>query len=477
MADALCGPSNALQSFQKHSSVDRTLQQDRLTSRHSPAQNFRSSPGPNAGILDPEFEAFQAGHAGPPQPEFSHFQPHFSQPPSAQFVQAPQAPHWASDFQRLNITPTHAPPSQRPQQSQAANAAWHQDFMRQQSPAVQAPAIQQNTFGGMPSYAMGGFTGSSFQQYNPNMAMMNNPMSDVAQGKQQAQEAVPEFDEAAFERAFQQAERHALDEATAQVHDAAVQLSRPAETDPVLLRIQEKRLPVYTAIKLRSEIDRGRSAEALPWLQDLESLEKTGKLTENVSEAKWCVDALQKIVNREIPQEIQGRAETLIKAINERMMSTYPLATSTIPVTQENIWNDLEAAGYTTRTPIPEEVQQEPEQKQEEPKANDDDEMAETAGRLLERVADNTSEKFQNSQFLDLMRRLRDREVRVDGDKVVERFTGDSITLTPLTIATDDRIPVHEQDLDLGRSGVPGLDPAPIGFDPKAIREDEYLHF
>lgn len=33
MADALCGPSNALQNFQKHTTVDRTLQQDRFTSR------------------------------------------------------------------------------------------------------------------------------------------------------------------------------------------------------------------------------------------------------------------------------------------------------------------------------------------------------------------------------------------------------------------------------------------------------------
>lgn len=38
MADALCGPSNALQNLQKHTSVDRTLQQDRLTSRQSPSQ-------------------------------------------------------------------------------------------------------------------------------------------------------------------------------------------------------------------------------------------------------------------------------------------------------------------------------------------------------------------------------------------------------------------------------------------------------
>lgn len=37
MGDALCGPSNPLQNFQKHASVDRTLQQDRLTSRQSPS--------------------------------------------------------------------------------------------------------------------------------------------------------------------------------------------------------------------------------------------------------------------------------------------------------------------------------------------------------------------------------------------------------------------------------------------------------
>lgn len=30
MADALCGPSNPLQNLQKHTQVDRTLQQDRL---------------------------------------------------------------------------------------------------------------------------------------------------------------------------------------------------------------------------------------------------------------------------------------------------------------------------------------------------------------------------------------------------------------------------------------------------------------
>lgn len=171
---------------------------------------------------------------------------------------------------------------------------------------------------------------------------------------------------------------------------------------------------------MRSELDLGKSAEALPFVASLEELEKSGQLTEDASEAKWVVDALQKIPGHNAPVEVQSRAETLIKAINERLMSTYPILASRVPVNQDNIWEELEAAGYT-RTPVPERVEQQPEQKKEQqPVQHDDDEMAETAGRLLERVADNTSEKFQNSQFLELMRRLRDREVRVEGDKMVE---------------------------------------------------------
>jgi hypothetical protein len=38
------------------------------------------------------------------------------------------------------------------------------------------------------------------------------PMSQTAQGKQRAQEGVPQFDEAAFERAFEMAQQDAMQE-------------------------------------------------------------------------------------------------------------------------------------------------------------------------------------------------------------------------------------------------------------------------
>jgi hypothetical protein len=48
------------------------------------------------------------------------------------------------------------------------------------------------------------------------------------------------------------------------------------------------------------------------------------------------------------------------------------------------------------------------------------DELARTAGQLLENVSGDQSQKFQESNFLSLMRQLRDKEVRVEGDKLVD---------------------------------------------------------
>lgn len=49
----------------------------------------------------------------------------------------------------------------------------------------------------------------------------------------------------------------------------------------------------------------------------------------------------------------------------------------------------------------------------------DPDAMARTAAHLLNTVRDNTSEKFNNSEFFQLMRQFRDRELTVAGDKIV----------------------------------------------------------
>ena len=63
------------------------------------------------------------------------------------------------------------------------------------------------------------------------------------------------------------------------------------------------------------------------------------------------------------------------------------------------------------------------ERKGETSNEQDADELARTAGQLLENVKHDQSTKFQQSNFLSLMRQLRDKEVKVEGDNIVDVST------------------------------------------------------
>jgi hypothetical protein len=168
------------------------------------------------------------------------------------------------------------------------------------------------------------------------------------------------------------------------------------------------------------------------------SLEHAGALVTDAPEARWIVDSLRRIAETDVDRAVQTRADTLIAALNQRLMSQYPLNT-VLPRTDDPLWRELDAAGYThmpAAAPLQrhqEQQHQEEQQQQQQHRDPDADEMAATAGRLLERVADNTSAKFQNSQFLALMRRLRDREVEVKGDGLVDVDTTTPTTTTGAT--------------------------------------------
>ncbi|KAJ5323028.1 hypothetical protein N7541_006180 [Penicillium brevicompactum] len=302
MGDALCGPSNALQNFQKHTSVDRTLQQDRLTSRQSPGQGFRSQ-NPQEGILDPEFAAFEANLAGPALPDLQH-PAHFAQSHHAA-AHHPAAHHmgnasWASDFQNLQISgPSHPAQLQRPNIAPAtANGGWHAEFMKQQQrPMQQAHQTPQMHGAYQPSFAPSYPMYGSMNQMQPSQAM------------QSQQKPVEQFDESAFEAAFDQARA-----------DMELQGADQKETQ-----------------------------------QNLEDTHEYEPVTEDV-----------------------------------------------------RLGSDL----------IPQSEKQDP-----QTRGRDADELARTAGQLLDSVRNEQSEKFAQSNFLALMRRIRDREVEVEGDEFREVST------------------------------------------------------
>ncbi|KAF2862650.1 hypothetical protein K470DRAFT_268620 [Piedraia hortae CBS 480.64] len=176
MGDALCGPSNALQQFKQHSTVDRSLQQDRLVARNVVNQGFRSQVR-HDGRLDQEFEAFQAGVELPAQSGQLL-------PVSQQFQ--PQSTSWAHDFEHMHISPAA--------QNQSMATGWANDFGRQMAqpqPQQMQPQPQQRQT--LPFHLQ--------SQYRP-------------MGMQHVQHHIPpptaapaeRFDEAAFEKAFAVAE-------------------------------------------------------------------------------------------------------------------------------------------------------------------------------------------------------------------------------------------------------------------------------
>ncbi|KAL8818910.1 MAG: hypothetical protein Q9223_002550 [Gallowayella weberi] len=308
MADALCGPSNSLQNFQKHTSVDRTLQQDRLRSRQSPLQGFRT-PKPDAGILEAEFEAFKAGEPVLPLPYQQQLWQNQNSPPSQIHHPHSHAIDWASDFQNLHMHDARAGPlpssqlrTEAPLQ-RGSSSQWQQEFLQQNQ--TSSSKYEGSSLG--PNYApfvssVG--NGDLFQSQYSISPLVQQPEAQV----------MDSFDEEAFERAFDAAKLELQGQESSFPQENTVIEPQPAET----FQSQEDK------IDYRIGSDR---------------------ILDNNSQRKD-------------------------EKSNER----------------------------------------------------DADELARTAGQLLDNVKHDQSTKFRQSSFLSLMRQLRDKEVKVEGDNLVEMW-------------------------------------------------------
>ena len=132
-------------------------------------------------------------------------------------------------------------------------------------------------------------------------------------------------------------------------------------------------------------------------------------------------------------QDMLEAEEQEARAVRELQEETNHLAaqeSTTGNLTEETIfglppWPDFIVADHERnilehtldREPTHDVTQEEKEQPQ---KGQDDDELSRVAGQLLDSVSHENSQKFQDSVFLQLMRKLRDKEVRVDGEHFVE---------------------------------------------------------
>ncbi|KAL8973770.1 MAG: hypothetical protein Q9197_001984 [Variospora fuerteventurae] len=302
MTDALCGPSNPLQSFQKHASVDRTLQRDRILSRQSPSQEFRT-PKPNSGLLEAEYEAFLAGEPILEPMELQHtWQNHHSPALSSENLHQ-QTPDWALDFQNLHVDEPRTTPisstqfrQQAPMQ-RSSPGSWQHEFMQKHQP--HGHQHQQSRLG----YANTGHLMNAGHSGTHNY-LYSTP-TVVQHSESQMKES---FDEEAFEKAF--------DQANLEVHGVSDTSTTFNPSTP--------------------------------------------------SEAK------------SVPEDRIGYRIGSDKILDENL-----------------------------------------ERREERSDAKEADELAKTAGLLLENVKHDQSTKFQESSFLSLMRQLRDKEAKVDGDNII----------------------------------------------------------
>lgn len=76
---------------------------------------------------------------------------------------------------------------------------------------------------------------------------------------------------------------------------------------------------------------------------------------------------------------------------------------------------------------VVEDAAEKPEPAETTGRVREDEELARAAISILSSVSGNGSEKFKNSNFFELMRRIGNREVVVDGSNLVNAVTGEAL--------------------------------------------------
>ena len=119
-------------------------------------------------------------------------------------------------------------------------------------------------------------------------------------------------------------------------------------------------------------------------------------------EAESQQETSQQDSSQEQRENVELGQDIMINESAERLLAT----------TEEGLLDQERIGADTIQDP----ATQDPKVAQEE---NGPDALARTAGQLLDTVRNDQSTKFQNSQFLELMRQFRDREATVQGNMIV----------------------------------------------------------
>ncbi len=126
-------------------------------------------------------------------------------------------------------------------------------------------------------------------------------------------------------------------------------------------------------------------------------------------EAERQEESTQQDSSQEQHESVELGQDIMINESAERLLAS----------TEEGLLDQERIGADTIQDP----ATQDPKVAQEE---NSPDALARTAGELLDSVRNDRSAKFQNSQFLELMRQFRDKEAMVQGNRIVGAGTNNA---------------------------------------------------
>lgn len=266
----------------------------------------------------------------------------------------------------------HEAPLQR-----SSPGPWQTEFMRQER-TVTPPQHVQSQFS--PGFDQSSYMGmNAISNFGP---MQAGPLFQMNTQSQQTPAMQNEqFDEAAFAAAFD---------------NAAAMFEQPAQSSSG--KGKEKAQPQVdkqqgTTEKARSMVDFDLSNACVepPEAFDYDTYQ-------DASEIPGTFPPLREATTRAM---WSGGLQSQLESMDRFMQHEEPL-----PKLREQFASD--------------EVLQEENVNEQQMPEMEADALSRTAGQLLDNLKHEHSEKFANSNFMTLMRQLRDREVRVDGERFVE---------------------------------------------------------
>ena len=290
-------------------------------------------------------------------------------------------PNWAADFQQLRLNDkTSFQSSLRV----GSAAGWQNEFLQQRAqndflhkaaaaPQAQTPFGQSSWRPQMPTFsplATSGMYGLQQQSQRPQLATQE-----------------PAFDDAAFARAFEDLDN--------QIHESQDK-GKAVDREPVV-----KFDLSHASMEMGDVTGEYDYDGTTPWVPQLESTRR---------EAGWeALNAFQRAHDLEFQQTGNPESREISSTIEKMRSEEHSPQAQTLDNQEiaEPIRIGADAIPAT--------------QQQAEPPSTDveGEELARTAGQLIDNLRDETSTKFQQSSFMELMRQLRDKEVRVEGDTMV----------------------------------------------------------